>query len=301
MPGLPGATEGSAALDELTDIMEPCGISRKMSTAEASRRRFFPGGGQRVDPKHMPPSSAARTAFTGPLAAAPRRLRQASIPSAKQRVVPPMIGLDRFGEKRELATGILRHVSAELTALLGVESSLDLVGAVDDTLLSRMEEIEEEIFRIEDNVYTEGDLRERLLRKDALLLVLTVGGKVEGYLFGYADEPGNPVVQGSDYFVDSAAISLAYEAKGIGGRLSLPVLFLIHLLGYGAAGLTTEEQDKTGRKLASFYRKIGFVDAPVNREGDVGIGLVIELTPEALKRIAGHLPHMDYLADALGA
>jgi hypothetical protein len=43
------------------------------------------------------------------------------------------------------------------------------------------------------------------------------------------------------------------------------------------------------------------VDAPVNREGDVGIGLALNLTPGALKQIADHLPHADYLIDALGA
>ena len=128
-----------------------------------------------------------------------------------------MISPERFGENRDLALSVLEHISAELTALLGVETRFELVSEVDDALLSRMEEIEEEIFRIEDNVYSRRDLVECLASKDALLLVLTIDGNVEGYLFGYADEPGNPVVEGSDYFVDSAAISLDYEAKGIGG------------------------------------------------------------------------------------
>ena len=210
-----------------------------------------------------------------------------------------MISPERFGDNRDQALGILQRVSAQLTALLGVETRFELVSEVDDDLLSRMQEIEEEVFRIEDNVYTESDLLECLAMEDALLLALTIDGNVEGYLFGYADEPGNPVVEGSDYFVDSAVISLAYEAKGIGGLLSLPVLFLIHLLGYKVAGLTTEEQDKSGRKLANFYRKIGFVDAPVNREGDVGIGFTLELTPETLKQVADRLPHTEYVADAL--
>lgn len=212
-----------------------------------------------------------------------------------------MISPDKFGEKRDLVMHILRHTSAELTALLGVETRFDLASEVDDDLLARMEQIEEEIFRVEDNVYTESDLRECLAMQDALLLTLTIGGKVEGYLFGYADEPGNPVVEGSDYFVDSAVISLAYEAKGIGSMLSLPILFLIYLLGYKVAGLTTEEQDRTGRRLADFYRKLGFVNAPVNREGDVGIGLTLELTPPTLKRIADMLPNTDYLVEALDA
>ena len=210
-----------------------------------------------------------------------------------------MISPEKFGDKCDLAMRILERISADLTALLGAEARFELVSKVDDTLLARMQEIEEQIFRIEDNVYTESDLLECLAMEDALLLVLTVDGNVEGYLFGYADEPGNPVVEGSDYFVDTAVISLAYEAKGIGGRLSLPVLFLIHLLGYKVAGLTTEEQDKSGRNLANFYRKLGFVDAPVNREGDVGIGFVFDLSPSALKQIADQLPHSAYLLEVL--
>jgi hypothetical protein len=212
-----------------------------------------------------------------------------------------MISPERFGDKRDLAMKILEGISAQLSQLLGKETHLALVSEVGDELLARMEEIEEEIFRIEDNVYTESDLLECLAEKDALLLVLSIDGRVEGYLFGYADEPGNPVVEGSDYFVDSAVISLAYEAKGIGGRVSLPALFLIYLLGYKVAGLTTEEQDKTGRRLADFYRKLGFVDAAVNREGDVGIGFRLALKPETLRNIARHLPHTDYLAGALDA
>lgn len=212
-----------------------------------------------------------------------------------------MISAEKFGDKRDMAMGILKHINTDLTALLGVETRLDIVSEVDDTLLARMEEIEEEIFRIEDNVYTRGDLQECLAEEDALLLVLRVNGKVEGYLFGYADEPDNPVVEGSDYFVDSGVISLAYEAKGIGSRLSLPVLFLIHLLGYKVAGLLTEEQDKTGRRLADFYRKLGFVDAPVNRDGDGGIGFTISLAPEVLGRVAEQFPHTDYLREVLDA
>jgi len=210
-----------------------------------------------------------------------------------------MISPEAFGDNRDQALQILRHVGTELTALLGVETRFELVSAVDDALMARMEEIEEEIFRIEDNVYSESDLMECLETEDAMLLVLTIGGKVEGYLFGYADEPDDPVVEGSDYFVDSGVISLAYEAQGIGSRISLPVLFVIYLLGYKTAGLLTEEQDKTGRRLADFYRRLGFVDAPVNRAGDVGIGFTFELSPKALKRAADQLPNADYLVEVL--
>lgn len=212
-----------------------------------------------------------------------------------------MISSERFGEKRDLATRILERIGADLTALLGCETRFELVSEVGDDLLARMEEIEEEVFRVEDNVYTETDLLDCLANEDSILLVLTIDGAVEGYVFGYADEPGNPVVQGSDFFVDSGVIALAYEAQGIGSRLSLPVLFLIHLLGYNVAGLLTEEQDKTGRKLANFYRDLGFVDAPVNRGEDDAIGFTFELTPNRLKRIARQLPHADFLLEALDA
>ncbi|MDX1346171.1 MAG: hypothetical protein R3179_09745, partial [Sedimenticolaceae bacterium] len=73
-----------------------------------------------------------------------------------------MINPERFGDKRDLAMHILDQISSQLTQLLGKEVHVELVSEVDDVLLARMEEIEEEIFRIEDNVYTENDLLECL-------------------------------------------------------------------------------------------------------------------------------------------
>lgn len=204
-----------------------------------------------------------------------------------------MLSPESFGKQKELVHMLLHSLSEQLSDLLGQEVNLDLVSEPDTNLFARMLKIEDEVFHIEDNVYSEEDIRECLAEEDSLLLVLRINDKVEGYVFGYDDEPDAPVVEGTDYYVDSAVISLAYQTKGIGARISLLVLFLIFLLGYHCVGITTEEQDKSGRKLANFYRKLGFCEAKTTSPENVGMR--IELTRQSIKRLARLLPKTGYL------
>jgi GNAT superfamily N-acetyltransferase len=205
-----------------------------------------------------------------------------------------MIKPEDFGKQRALATGVLQGLNGQLTRQLGKQVRLELVWEIDKPLLDRMIALEEEVFRIEDNVYSEADIRECLAEEDSLLLLLWINDRVEGYLFGYDDEPEAPVVAGTEYFIDSAVVSLAYQAKGIGTQAGFVVLFLIYLLGYRSIGITTEERDKTGRELAEFYRRLGFVDAPTDKPENVG--LKIELDTQSIKKLANHLPPTDALS-----
>jgi GNAT superfamily N-acetyltransferase len=198
-----------------------------------------------------------------------------------------MLTLERFGDRQPLAQQALQGMSLQLTRLLGEPAELQLVGELDDALLARMLELEKEIFLVEDNVYDEADIRECLAEEDSMLLVLRISGKVQGYVFGYDDDPQDPVVEGTDYFVDSAVVSLAYEAKGIGTHAGMVVLLLLFLMGYRRIGITTEVRDKTGRELVRFYQKLGFTEAPTKQPDDYG--MKIELNDALVEQMMSQL------------
>lgn len=210
-----------------------------------------------------------------------------------------MITPESFGQQKELVETLLLELGQQLSGLLGQPVKLELVSKLDAEVLARMLEIEEEVFRIEDNVYSEDDVLECLTEEDSLCLLLYINDRVEGYTFGYDDDPEDPVVAGADYFVDSGVLSLDYQRKGIAVRISLLVLFLIFLLGYHCIGITTEEKDKSGRKLASFYRKLGFTVAKTTRPEN--IGMRIELTEKSIRSLARLLPRSEYITRHLSA
>lgn len=209
-----------------------------------------------------------------------------------------MVVLESFGERKALVEQLLQGLNRQLTAMLGEEACFELVAGLDAGLLARMLALEEEVFRIEDNVYSEADIRECLAEEDSLLMVLRIRGRVEGYIFGYDDEPSAPVVAGTDYFMDSAVISLAYQKRGLGSHIGLVVLLLVYLLGYHSLGINTERRDRSGRELVGFYRKLGFVEAPTVEPESVG--MKIELNRETIGRLVHQLPAADALASILG-
>ena len=172
-----------------------------------------------------------------------------------------MITLERFGAHADAARHALEAVAATITRAVGRSATLTLETAADAATLERMLELEQEIFAIEDNVYSRQDILDCLAEEDSLLLLLRIGGRIEGYVFGYDEDPADPVVKGADYFLDSALVAAAYEQKGIGAATAGVVLLLLYLAGYRDIGLTTEPRDRTGRELVKFYRKLGFTDA----------------------------------------
>lgn len=187
-----------------------------------------------------------------------------------------MINLDSFGTQKQNVTQALDSINMQLSGLLNEEATFSIATQVSEPMLNRMLELEQEIFSIEDNVYSKEDILECLAEEYSLLLLLTVNGQIEGYLFGYDDDPNHPIVQGTDYFIDSAVISLAYQQKGIGTMLSGLILWLLYLLDFTKVGITTEEKDKTGRELVKLYQKLGFTKAQSTAQESVGMKIILE-------------------------
>ena len=150
-----------------------------------------------------------------------------------------------------------------------------------------MEELEREVFTVEDNVYSEQDIMECLAEEDSILLLMMIDGKIEGYSFGYDEDVDNPTVRGTDYFIDSAVVSLQYEHKGIGTVIAGVILLMLYLMGYREIGILTEEKDKTGRELVKFYRKLGFEE--VGRTEESGCAMKITLTNQLFKDACARL------------
>lgn len=196
-----------------------------------------------------------------------------------------MITPESFGENRRVVDRAFDAVNQALSRRTGRAVCFALARELDQPTLERMLELEREIFTVEDNVYSPEDIQECLVWEDSFLLLLTVDRRLEGYVFGYDEDPGDPMVEGTDYFVDSAVVSLEYERLGIGTTGSILVFLMVYLLGYRKVGITTELKDKTGRELVSFYRKLGFEDA--NTKAPDSYGMRIDLDADMLASVLG--------------
>ena len=204
-----------------------------------------------------------------------------------------MIDLDRFEQNKPLVTTALNNINRQLSHLIGAPVALILQPTIDEALLTRMLHLEEQIFRIEDNIYSKEDILECLAEEDSLLLLLTIDNKVEGYVFGYDEDISKPTVKGTEYFLDSAVVSLAYEQKGIGSMVSGVVLLMLYLLNYREVGLLTEERDKTGRELVRFYEKMGF--KLVEKTEQAGCAMRITLNEQIFNEICNRLGITDII------
>lgn len=187
-----------------------------------------------------------------------------------------MITLERLIEHQELLSKAIHALNTRLSQITGKPTTVTLQAATDDKMLERMQELENEVFSIEDNVYSREDIQSCLQEEDSLLLTLQVDDRIEGYVFGYDDDVENPVVKGTEYFVDSAVVSLQYQAMGIGSTVGVLVLLVLYLVGYEKIGITTEVRDKTGRELVSFYHKLGFVDAETESGDDYAMMITLD-------------------------
>lgn len=187
-----------------------------------------------------------------------------------------MITLDRLVEHQELLSKAIHALNTRLSQITGKPTTVTLQAATDDKMLERMQELEKEVFSIEDNVYSREDIQSCLQEEDSLLLTLQVDDRIEGYVFGYDDDVEKPVVKGTEYFVDSAVVSLQYQAMGIGSTVGVLVLLVLYLVGYEKIGITTEVRDKTGRELVSFYHKLGFVDAETESGDDYAMMITLD-------------------------
>jgi ribosomal protein S18 acetylase RimI-like enzyme len=186
-----------------------------------------------------------------------------------------VIGLERFGGQRPLVEQALSACEKSLSRLVGKQVVVSLAESLEQPTLARMLELEQQVFGIEDNVYGAEDIRECVESEDAFLLLLHIGERLEGYAFGFAEDPQQPAVEGTDYFVDTALVSLEYENLGIGSRMAGLVFLIIYLMGYRQVGVTTESRDRTGRELVGFYRKLGFADGSTRLAGNYAMKIVL--------------------------
>lgn len=198
-----------------------------------------------------------------------------------------MIDLERFEENKNLVSAALNNINKQLSHAVGAPVEMVLQSSVDDKLLSRMLQLEEQIFSIEDNIYSKQDILECLAEEDSFLLLLTINNEVEGYVFGYDEDIDNPTVKGTEYFLDSAVVSLSHEQKGIGTTVSAIVLLMLYLLGYRKVGLLTEAKDKTGRELVKFYQRMGFEEVETTEE--YGCAMRITLSEQLFNDICARL------------
>lgn len=182
-----------------------------------------------------------------------------------------MISLDAFVNNKELVLTALDALNMQLSRLVKQQVIISIATTVDDKTLERILLLEDEIFRIEDNTYSEADILECLAEDYSLLLILTIDGEIQGYFFGYDDDPDDPVVEGTEYFIDSAVVALEYENRGITTMVAGFGLLLVYLLGFRSIGITTEKKDKTGRELVKFYEKLGFCVTSIDETGTVNM------------------------------
>lgn len=187
-----------------------------------------------------------------------------------------MITLESFGDNKKIVMRALDAINKQLTHLLNEEATFSITPQVNDQILDRMIELEIDVFTIEDNVYSREEIMECLAEEYSLLLLVNISGQIQGFVYGYDDDADDPVVEGTDYFLDSAVMALAYENKGIGTMLSGVVLLLVYLLGFKKIGITTEVKDKTGRELVKFYKKLGFTEALTDETGEVGMKVILD-------------------------
>ncbi|KPJ91277.1 MAG: hypothetical protein AMJ55_12105 [Gammaproteobacteria bacterium SG8_15] len=198
-----------------------------------------------------------------------------------------MITLDRLGQYKPLAMAAMNKLASQLSHALGLQVALVLETQIDDRLLERMTQLENEIFSVEDNVYSKDDIRECLAEEDSMLLLLIIDDRIEGYTFGYDDDIDNPTVKDTEYFIDTAVVSLQYEHKGIGAAIAGIILLLLYLMGYRNIGILTEEKDKTGRQLVKFYQRLGFEEVETTEEQ--GCAMKITLTDQLVKNTCSRL------------
>lgn len=187
-----------------------------------------------------------------------------------------MLDMGALGDRRGLAQQLLANASEMLSEKLGRHVVFALCESLDDAPFEAMAALEASVYP-EDIAYEPTDFREFLVEQDdALLALLTIDGELAGYVFGYAEDEDEQIVEGADYFVDDGVVALEWQAKGIGSICGVAMFALIGLLGYHVIGVTTEERDEAGRELVKWYHGLGFEDAVTHYCDDYAITLALD-------------------------
>ena len=172
-----------------------------------------------------------------------------------------MIDVAYFEPRDTEAARVLGALSAGFRAITGRECQARLLPHLDDRARARILELDDEVFGNKRDVFDAATLDEMEADPDALLLVIEIEGTIEACVFGYYEEPRGQIVEDTDFFIDSAMVSRAWQHRGIGELGGAAILLLLEI---------AEDVDDVGvavwsdgdvEQLVSLYRRLGFVDA----------------------------------------
>lgn len=172
-----------------------------------------------------------------------------------------MIGMSYFEENEPGAEEVLQAVARLGSARAGADCALRLVPELDAQLRSRILELNVEAFGREGETFDRRGLDEVAADPDAMLLVLEIAGSVEGFFFGYYEEPSAPIVPGADYFMDTGMIRAPWRHRGLGLLSMAAMLLLIGCLeDVKRPGMAVWSGDV--ERLTAIYARFGFNETP---------------------------------------
>lgn len=176
-----------------------------------------------------------------------------------------VIDLEYFTEQRQSAEEILAVTSAHVARQCRVPAAIRLVPTLDAPVRERVLALGDEVFGPGGEVFDRRALDEVADDPDALFLVLELDGRIEGTCFGYYEQPGNEVVDGTEFFIDSALVAPRWQRHRVGWLAAAAILLLVAELGdVRRVGIAVwSGGDVEG--LLSLYRRFGFADATSRR------------------------------------
>jgi hypothetical protein len=170
-----------------------------------------------------------------------------------------MIDIAYFEEHADEARCILEAMGRLASERTGTKCKFSLAPTLDAAAKARVLELQAEAFGSPDTAFTAQDLDEVNNDPDALFIMLTVDGGIEGFCFGYWEWPNQITVPGTDFFLDSAMISDRFRNHGVADLAISGVLLLAKLLDCTRVGLVSWTGGARSSQLLRLYRRFGFV------------------------------------------
>lgn len=203
-----------------------------------------------------------------------------------------MIDLAYFAENAAPARQVLDTFGSRLATRTGRPSRFRLVPRLELATRERILELKDDVFGTGASVFDGRALDELEADPDAMLLVLEIGGRLEGFCFGYYETPGEPIIEAADFFVDSALVAPSWQHQGIGLEAAATMLLLVSLLGDVArVGLLVWKGGEVGR-LLSLYHRLGFIDAGCRQGQACLVATLDEVTVDGWRQLLG-LPALE--------
>lgn len=171
-----------------------------------------------------------------------------------------MIDLDYFREDTDEAREILAGLGQAISRQTGRPCTVSLAKTLTQSMVARVLELEADAFGAEEVAFGRAALDEVRADPDALFLLLTIDGRIEGCCFGYWEWPDQVTVAGTDFFLDTVMISRRYRGLGIGRIWVSGVILLVELLECHQMGIAAWTAGPLGDRLIDFYRGLGFVE-----------------------------------------